>query len=177
MTEAPASPVFRTQPLSTEHHREAFSCGVEALDRYLQRQAAQDVAKHVAAAFVAAPDGHTIAGFYTLSAHTVNLADVPENIAKKLPRYANIPATLLGRLAVSQAFRGQGIGDHLVMDAFRRVLAAVQEIGTALVVVDAKDDRARRFYLRHGFIPLRNAPNRLIYPVKTIAKLFGTVST
>jgi ribosomal protein S18 acetylase RimI-like enzyme len=81
---------------------------------------------------------------------------------------------LLGRLAVSKDFRGRGIGELLLLDAFRRVLANTQEIGSAVVVVDAKDERAREFYLRHDFIPLPSRPQRLFYAVKTIEKLFGT---
>ena len=113
---------YRIEPLSVKHDRAAFSCGVEALDRYLQKQAGQDISRRVAAAFVITPDGTTIAGFYTLSAHLVNLADLPENVAKKLPRYPNVPATLLGRLAVSENFRGQGIGELLLLDALQRAL-------------------------------------------------------
>ncbi len=100
------------------------------------------------------------------------LADLPEAVAKKLPRYPNVPATLLGRLAVSQDFRGHGLGELLLVDAFRRVLVNSREVASAAVVVDAKDERARNFYLRHDFIPLPSQPNRLFYLVKTIAKLF-----
>lgn len=162
---------YRTEPLSERHDRAAFSCGVESLDRYLQRQASQDVSKNVAAAFVITPDGKSIAGFYTLSAHVVNLGDLPENVAKKLPRYPNIPATLLGRLAVNTEFRGRGIGELLLLDAFQRVLTNTREVGSAVVVVDAKDERAREFYIRHDFVPLPSQPNRLFYTVKAIARL------
>jgi ribosomal protein S18 acetylase RimI-like enzyme len=164
---------YRTEPLSAKHNRASFSCGVAALDNYLKKQASQDVSKRVAAAFVITPDGETIAGFYTLSAHVVSLSDLPANVAKKLPRYPAVPATLLGRLAVSNDFRGRGIGELLLLDAFRRTLANTREVASAVVVVDAKDDRAREFYLRHDFIPLPAQPNRLFYPVKTIEKLFG----
>ena len=165
---------YRIEPLAEKHKRAAFSCGVEALDRYLQRQAGQDVSKRVAAAFVISPDGETVAGFYTLSAHVVNLGELPDNVAKKLPRYPSVPATLIGRLAVSSDFRGRGIGELLLLDAFRRVLVNTREIGSAVVVVDAKDERAREFYLRHDFIPLPSSPERLFYTVKTIEKLFET---
>jgi predicted GNAT family N-acyltransferase len=131
------------------------------------------VAKRVAAAFVVTPDGATIAGFYTLSAHVVKLADLPTNIKKKLSRYPNVPATLLGRLAVSGGFRGQGVGELLLLDALKRVLLHSREIASAVVVVDAKEERARDFYLRHDFIPLPTQPNRLFHPVKTIEKLFS----
>lgn len=135
---------YRIEPLADKHNRVAFSCGVEALDRYLQRQAGQDVTKHVAAFFVITPQGETIAGFYTLGAHVLNLGDLPDNVAKILPCYPNVPATLLGRLAVSIDFRGRGTGELLLLDAFKRVLANTQGIGSAVMVVDAKDERARR---------------------------------
>jgi GNAT superfamily N-acetyltransferase len=145
---------------------------VEALDRYLQKQAGQDISKHVAAAFVITPDGEAIAGFYTLSAHVVSFSDLPESISKKLPRYPNVPATLLGRLAVSKDFRGRGIGELMLPDAFKRVLVHSREVAPTALVVDAKDERARDFYLRHDFIPLPSQPNRLFYLVKTIERLF-----
>ncbi|HWO40034.1 MAG TPA: GNAT family N-acetyltransferase [Candidatus Acidoferrum sp.] len=163
---------YRIEPLSVKHDRAVFSCGVEPLDRYLQQQAGQDIRRRVAAAFVITPDGTTIAGFYTLSAHLVNLADLPDNVAKRLPRYPNVPATLLGRLAVSENFRGQGIGALLLLDALRRAFGNTREVASAVVVVDAKDERARGFYLRHDFIPLPTQPHRLFYPMKTIEKLF-----
>jgi len=165
---------YRTEPLGSRHNRAAFSCGVEALDRYLQKQASQDVSKRVTAVFVLTPDGETVAGYYTLSAHVVNLPDLPENVARRLPRYPDVPATLLGRLAVSVNFRRQGVGELLLLDAFRRVLASSREIASALVVVDAKDDNARNFYLHHDFVPLPTQPDRLFYPVKAIEKLFST---
>jgi predicted GNAT family N-acyltransferase len=173
VSDAPDQKLYRVEPLGEKHDRLAFSCGVEPLDRYLQRQASQDVAKRVAAVFVITPDGQTIAGFYTLSAHTVSLSDLPAATARKLPRYPNVPATLLGRLAVSTNFRGRGIGQLLLLDAFKRVLWSTREIASAVIVVDAKDQRAREFYLHHDFVPLSSQPNRLFYPVKTIEKLFA----
>jgi GNAT superfamily N-acetyltransferase len=166
-------PQYRIEPLGEEHNRAAFSCGVESLDRYLQRQAGQDSSKLVAAVFVITPDGVTIAGFYTLSAHVISLSELPANLAKRLPRYPNVPATRLGRLAVSKEFRGQGIGELLLLDALKRVLLSTREIASAVVAVDAKDEHARNFYLRYGFIPLPSQANRLFYPVKIIERLFG----
>ena len=163
---------YRIEPLNNHHNRLAFTCGVEPLDRYLQKQASQDLSRRVAAIFILTPDGATIAGYYTLSAHAINLGGLPANITKKLPRYPNVPATLLGRLAVSMDFRGLGIGELLLLDAFQRVLASTHEIASAMIVVDAKDENARNFYLRHHFIPLPTQPNRLFFPVKEIEKLF-----
>lgn len=164
---------YRIEPLARQHNRLRFSCGVEPLDRYLQRQAGQDASKRVAAVFILTTDGTTIAGYYTLSAHVISLADLPVDVTRKLPRYPDVPATLLGRLAVSILFRGQGIGEILLVDALRRVLASTRDVASALVVVDAKDENAARFYLHHDFIPLPNRPNRLFFPVADIEKLFS----
>lgn len=163
---------FRIEPLEDRHDRAAFSCGVEPLDNYLRRQAGQDLRKRVAAVFVATPDTRTVAGFYTLSAHLVNVGDLPAETARKLPRYPNLPATLLGRLAVSRDFRGQRLGEFLLMDALRRSLIHSAQVASVAVVVDAKDEAARAFYEHYGFIGLPDQPNRLFCPMKTIAELF-----
>lgn len=101
-----------------------------------------------------------------------NSADLPENVAKKPPRYPNVPAILLASLAVSENFRSQGSGELLLLDALQRALGNTREVASAVVVVDARDERARGFYLRHDFMPLPTQPNRLFYPMKTIEKLF-----
>ena len=164
---------FHVEPLSDKHRREEFSCGVPALDRYLQKQARQDVSKGVAAAFVITPDDATIAGFYTLSATELKLRDLPDEFVKKLPRYPAVPATLLGRLAVSRGFRGQGLGEFLLIDAMRRVLRTTTNVASTAIVVDAKDNSARQFYLQYDFVPLLHQENRLVFRVKKIAKQFG----
>lgn len=164
---------LRIEPLERRHKREEFSSGVEALDRYLQKQASQDVGKRVAATFVLTPDGATIAGFYTLSATVLNLRDLPDEFARKLPRYPSVPATLLGRLAVSAEFRERGLGELLLIDAMRRVLMTTRHVASAAIVVDAKNESARRFYLQFDFIPLPLQRNRLFFPVKKIAEQFG----
>src|SRR5215216_3629642 len=99
----------RIEPLGPQHDRAAFSCGVAALDRYLREQARQDMTRRVAAAFVLVggrPD--EIAGYYTLAATGVLLTELPAEVAKRLPRYPVVPATLLGRLAVHERHRGRG---------------------------------------------------------------------
>jgi predicted GNAT family N-acyltransferase len=164
---------FKIELLGSQHVRAAFSCGVQALYRYLQKQARQDVSKGVTAAFVITPDGATIAGYYTLSATELRLRDLPDEFVKKLPRYPSVPATLLGRLAVSTEFRGQGLGESLLIDAMRRVLMTTSNVASIAIVVDAKDESARQFYLQYDFVPLPNQQNRLVFRVKKIAKQFG----
>ena len=107
------------EPLGKAHDRQKFSCGYEALDRYLREQASQDARRRVAAPFVLVQDSDrkTIIGYYTLSALGIDLHDLPDNVIKKLPSYPVVPVTLLGRLAVDQHHRGQGAGEFLLVDA------------------------------------------------------------
>lgn len=162
-------------PLGPKHDRAPFSCGVEFLDAYLRKQARQDFKKHAAVPFVLTPDGSTIAGYYTLSQYAVQLVDVPPDVAKKLPKYPMVPATLLGRLAVSTAFRGQGLGETLLMDALYRILQHSREVASAGVIVDAKDTGAVSFYKKYGFLELPNVARRLFLPLGTVEELFRWV--
>jgi len=123
--------------------------------------------------FVLTPDGRTIAGFYTLSQYAVELDVIPEEIAKKLPKYPQAPATLVGRLAVSTQFRGQRLGEKLLMDALCRSFQGSRQLASAAVVVDAKDNRAVAFYKKYGFLELPKVAKRLFLPMGTIEGLFG----
>ena len=169
-------PKFRFEPLGAKHDRAAFSCEHERLNAYLKQQAGQDVRKRVAAVYVLTPDGKTVAGYYTLSQYAVDAGEVPDELAKKLrlPKYDKLPATLLGRLARSQQFRGAGLGEILLMGALARALEHSKHIASVAVVVDAKDDRASEFYRSYGFIELPEHPNRLFIPMQTIEELLGS---
>ena len=166
-------PKFFIKPLGPKHDRAAFSCGVEALDNYLHNQARQDLKKHAAVPFILSNDGSTIAGYYTLSQFAVALDEVPAEIAKKLPKYPLVPASLLGRLAISKEFRGQKLGELLLMDAVKRSLDASKQLASAAVVVDAKNDAAIAFYKKYGFLDLPKIERRLFLPMGTIEKLFA----
>lgn len=161
------------EPLGLGHDRESFACGAAALDRYLQRQAGQDVRKRVAAVFVATADGRTVAGSYSLSQFSVELAQLPKEMARRLPRYPLVPATPVGRLAVSTAFQGQGLGAFLLMDALARCRNASRQVASAAVVVQPKDEAADTFYRKYGFLELPNVPRFLFLPMETIEELFG----
>ncbi|HEY0702730.1 MAG TPA: GNAT family N-acetyltransferase [Candidatus Acidoferrales bacterium] len=166
-------PDFRVESLRARHDRESFTCGVAELDRYLKAQASQHIRRHASAAFVITADGRSVAGFYTLSAHVIKLADLPPAMAKKLARYPNVPATLLGRLAVSEHFRGQGVGQLLLTNALIRAWRATGEVASSAVVVDARDESARSFYLHHEFTALPAQPNRLVYLMASVKTLSG----
>ncbi len=128
--------------------------------------------KRVAAVFVLTPDSKIIAGFYTLSQYSVDLGAIPQDIARTLPKYPIVPATLIGRLAVSALFRGQGLGELLLMDALHRSLMLSRQVAAASVIVDAKDDQAVKFYRKYGFLELPNVKGRLFLPMTTIEQLF-----
>jgi ribosomal protein S18 acetylase RimI-like enzyme len=160
---------FRLAPLGAEHDRGSFRCGEEALDRYLQTQATQDIRRRIANCFVAV-DAATgqIAGYYTIAAASVPLVDLPPEETRRLPRYPTLPAVRIGRLAVDKRFQGRGLGAALLMDAARRTLPAPPAVFTLLV--DAKNDRAVAFYRRYGFRPLISHPRTLFLPLATAQK-------
>ncbi len=171
---APSHPQPVIEPLGKHHDRAAFDCGVEALGRYIREQAGQDTKKKIAATFVLVGDAPaTIAGYYTLSSTSVNVGELPEHIAKKLPRYPLMPATLIGRLAVDRNYQGKGHGEILLVDALRRSLISTKQIGSVAVVVDAKDDKAKAFYEHFQFIPLVNYSHRLFLPMTVIQDYFA----
>lgn len=163
---------FTIEPLAKKHDRATFFCDREALDNYFKKQASQDVAKHAAACFVATPDGETVAGFYTISQYSVDPGELAEAFSKKLPKYPQLPATLLGRLAVGTQFRGKKLGELLLLDALQRSWRQSKQIASTALIVDAKDEAAIAFYQHFNFLSLPDVPNRLFLPVITIDKLF-----
>jgi predicted GNAT family N-acyltransferase len=167
---------FRFEPLDKKaHDRAAFSCEHEALNVYLKQRASQDVQKRVAAVYVLTPDGKNIAGYYTLSQYTIEAGELPEEDVQRLrlPKYDKLPATLLGRLARSKEFKGASLGEILLMGALEKALHHSRNIASLAVVVDAKDEKARNFYLSYGFIDLPDHPKRLFMVMQTIEQLFG----
>ncbi|TWB21200.1 acetyltransferase (GNAT) family protein [Nitrospirillum amazonense] len=161
---------LRVDVLGPQHDRRFFASGVDALDRYFQTHIGQDARKNIAAPFVLVlPDG-TVAGYYTLSATSLQLAALPAETARKLPRYPLVPATLLGRLAVDKRYHGRGYGGYLLADAMRRCVRS--EIASFALLVDAYDDNARRFYERMSFLTLPDTLRKLFRPLADIAALF-----
>ena len=128
----------------------------------------------VAAVFVATPDGKTIAGYYTISAYAIVAGDLPDEVLKQLKsKHPLLPATLIGRLARALAYKGQHLGELLLMSVLERALSHSREVASLAVVVDAKDRRAISFYAQFGFIQFPDHPNRMFLPMKTVADLFS----
>lgn len=160
----------RVERLGASHDRTTFDSGVLELDHYFHHQCGQDARRKVAAPFVMLNRQDAIVGYYTLSACGLHLAEFPEAIARKLPRYPVLPATLLGRLAIGRSYQGRSLGRFLLMDALYRSWRNTSEVGSVGVAVDALDERASAFYLHYEFMQLRNSPNRLFRPMGTIEK-------
>lgn len=146
---------YRSEVLKKHHDRRAFSSGVDALDRYFREQAGQDSRRSGTVVHVLVDTAtKEILGYYTLTNATIQLAELPPEAAKKLPRYRILGAVLIGRLAVDQRHQGKGIGTLLLHDAFMRCLEVAEVSASTAIVVDPKDDAARAFYAHHDFAPV-----------------------
>jgi ribosomal protein S18 acetylase RimI-like enzyme len=154
------------------HNRAAFSCGVPELDDYLKNQSSQDRKRYGSVVYVGVIDTSTIVGYYSLSQYSVDLTGLPSDLAKHFPKYSEVPATLLGRLAVHENFQSRGFGELLLFDALKRVLDMTKIIASSGLVVDAKNDKAYSFYKRYGFADIVDVEKRLLLPMKTIAGMF-----
>jgi predicted GNAT family N-acyltransferase len=161
---------YSVEPLNASHDRFAFHSGALELDRYLHQQAGQDARRKAAAPFIMLDKRGSIVGYYTLSAYSIQLGELPDAIAKKLPRYPRLPATLLGRLAIASSHRGKKLGRFLLMDALHRSWRATKEVGSVGVIVEALDESAMTFYRIHEFKSLPGHTEKLFLAMVTIEK-------
>jgi ribosomal protein S18 acetylase RimI-like enzyme len=157
-------------PLAAEHERSGFSCGKPPLDEFLRTLVSQYEKRHLGRTYVAVyPGTAKVAGYYTLASGSIAFQNLPPAAARKLPRHP-VPSVILARLAVDRAAQGQGLGETLLVDAFRRTLDLSESLGVHAVEVDAIDEQARAFYEKYGFVPLIGQTLRLYLPVATIRK-------
>ncbi len=161
--------VWHEEPVSRKHDREAFDCGVEALNEFLWRYARNSHERGGAKTFLAISDtdNKTIFGFYSLAPTAVDFARTPEIVRHGLARH-DVPGFRLARLAVDRRFQGQGMGGQLLLTAGRRCLRAAAEVGGVVLLIDAKDERAAAWYTSYGALPLLDAPRTLVLPLMTV---------
>jgi predicted GNAT family N-acyltransferase len=166
--------IHLTELLQKKHQKSDFKCGSELLDNYLKFQASQDVKRKLCACFVIVDTlSQTVKGYYTLSNNSIPLHIVPESFRKNLPKsYKSIPTTLLGRLAVSENYKGNNLGKHLLIDALKRSSQLSSAIGSFAVVVDPINKNAANFYKKYGFIHLPES-GKMFLPMKTITHVFS----
>lgn len=154
--------------------RTGFTSGHDRIDSYFRNVVTQDIKRKYAVCYVLSDkESGQIAGFYTLSSHTIALTELPPETARKLPRYPSVPAVLIGWLGRDLTFRGQQIGTLLLADAIRRLVHS--PVGAHAICADAIDEAAAAFYREHQFMPLVSRPMSLFLPMKTAMALIETV--
>lgn len=164
----------RWEPLGKHHDRAAFVCPEHPeLAVFLQQHASQHAKRNIAATTVLLVDSDSrVAGYYTLSSSRIDLGQLPDEVLARFPKYGEgVPATLIGRLAVDERYRGGGWGRRLLMHALSSALGATSRVASAFVIVRAKDDDARNFYKKYDFQEFNGDRYRLFLPMATIAKL------
>ena len=164
---------YLVEPMSAaKHRRNQFSCEEPELTEFFHHRALGEMEARASACFVLAPkeDPGRVAGFYTLSAPTISLVKLPLALTTELPKYPNLPATLLGRLARDQEFRGAGLGDLLLISALRHALGSTSSVGSVAMVTDPKNAKADDFYRKYGFRNLGGG-RRMFLTMKEVAAL------
>lgn len=153
-----------------KHDRATFTSGNARIDGYFRQTVSQDVKRDYAACYVLVEKASAkVAGFYTLSSHSIPITELAADLTRKLPRYPSVPAVLIGWLGRDASFRRQHIGSMLLADAITRLAAA--PIGIHAICADAIDDAAAAFYREHQFQPFNSRPHTLYLPMKTALAL------
>ncbi|MBR7653769.1 GNAT family N-acetyltransferase [Brucella oryzae] len=171
--DAPGDPELRFSapvPLTAEHDLAAFDCGEPALNDWLRHRALKNESRFSRTYVVCA--GNKVVGYFCISAGSVERGAVPGKLRRNAPDL--IPVSIIGRLAVSLDHAGRGLGADLLSDALRRIALASQSIGIGAVMVQAKDEAAKRFYLRYAeFIEYPEDSRTLFLPIETVVAGFG----
>lgn len=139
------------EPLTAGHDLSGFDCGESVLNDWLRRRALLNQASGASRTFVVADDRRRVHGYYALAAGAVAHTVATSRIRRNMPD--PVPVMVLGRLAVDHQAQGSGLGAALLQDALKRTLAVSRNAGVRALLVHAMHDRAREFYLRHGFMP------------------------
>ena len=149
---------FESTPYNpTEHDTSSFECGEPTLDKWLASDAETETRRGSARVWVWLDEAERVVAYYSLYASKVKRDDIPKALGRRGP--VEIPAVLLGRLALDQSLRGQNLGEILLADALGRVLDATRTVGARFVAVDALHEKAAGFYERLGF---RRVPDSLL---------------
>ncbi|CDP51767.1 FIG001353: Acetyltransferase [Devosia sp. DBB001] len=158
--------------LDASHDVDAFDCGKEPLDRFLQRHALVNQKAGSAQTYVVCREGQRVTGYYSLAVGAVEHADAPGRVSKGLARHP-IPVMLLARLAIDRSEQGKGLGKALLKDALLRTAQAADIAGIRALLVHAKDDEARAWYEQFDFEPSPTDPYHLFLLMKDLRALLG----
>lgn len=164
-------PLTAPEPLADHHELNRFQCGSAALDDWLRNRARRNESRF-SRTYVVSEDGR-VAGYYSISAGSVERAGAPGRVRRNAPD--TIPVSVIGRLAVDRDYAGRGLGADLLSDALRRIASASQSIGIAAVLIHAKDEDAKRFYLACAEFQEYPADSRTLFlPIDTLLKALSS---
>lgn len=159
--------------LDEEYHQlDAFDCGVASLNEWLVRHAIRFKNSETAMTYVWTRHGEpSVLAYYSVTPHVVSRDEVSRSLTGGV---SQIPAYLLARLALDRSLHGQGLGGDLLRDALTTIVEAADRASGRLIVVDAIDDHAAKFYQKYDFQPVKDNPRRLVIKVATVrAALYG----
>lgn len=157
-------------PLTLDHDLSEFDCGEPSLNDWLRHRALKNESRFSRTYLVC--EGNRVVGYFCISAGAVERGAAPSKVRRNAPD--TIPVSVIGRLAVDKAHAGKGLGADILSDALRRIALASRSIGIGAVLVHAKDDAARRFYLRCAeFIEYPEDSRTLFLPIETVIAAFG----
>jgi len=162
------------QPLLPSHDLSSFDCGEPSLNSFLQRHALRNDRAGLGRTFVATTNDHHVQGYFTISTGSIQFDTIPDHTHKRLPKYP-IPTAHLGRLAVDLRAQRQGLGEALLIEALRKIATASTFVGVYAIDVFALHDRAAKFYLKFGFVPMLDHPNHLLLPIQTAILLVSSM--
>lgn len=157
-------------PLTAEHDLSHFDCGESVLNDWLRYRAVKNESRFCRTYVVCA--GKRVVAYFCISAGAVERSAVPSKVRRNAPD--TIPLSLIGRLAVDRNYSGKGLGADILSDALRRIAIASQSIGIGAVLVHAKNDTAKRFYLKCAeFIEYPADSRTLFLPIETVVAAFS----
>lgn len=170
ITDEPGARLSEPVPLTAEHDLSAFDCGEPALNEWLRQRALKNESRFSRTYVICV--GNRVVAYFCISAGAVERAAAPGKLRRNAPD--TIPVSVIGRLAVSRSHAGKGLGADMLADALRRIAVAAQSIGIGAVLVHAKDDAARRFYMHCAeFIEYPRDSRTLFLPIETVVAAFS----
>jgi GNAT superfamily N-acetyltransferase len=158
-------------PLKADHDLSDFDCGEAVLNDWLRHRALKNESRFSRTYVVC--KGNRVVAYFCIAAGAVERGAAPGKIRRNAPD--TIPVSVIGRLAVDKDHAGKGLGADILSDALRRIAVASESIGIGAVLVHAKDDAARRFYLCCAeFIEYPEDSRTLFLPIETVVAAFGS---
>lgn len=149
----------------------SFDCGNPALNQFLQRFALVNQKANSAQTYVCCEQGTgPVVGYYSLAVGSVEPSAAAVRVIKGLARHP-VPVMILARLAIDRKHQSAGLGRALLKNALLRTVQAADIAGIRAILVHAKDDAARSWYVNWGFEPSPTDPYHLFLLIKDLVKI------